>query len=71
VKKILKVLEDIGDLNADTFLYKFTWMYDRCFSCTELWKNGCGGGGVSVWINNTEIVWPRTETHGNAAMNLT
>jgi hypothetical protein len=50
---------------------KFTRMYDCCFSCTELWEGGCGGGGVIVWINNIEIIWPKTETLGNAAVNLT
>ena len=73
VKKIFKVLEEIGDLNADMILDKFTWMYDHdhCFSCTKLWEDGCGGGGVFVWIRNIEIVWPKTETLGNAAVKLT
>lgn len=71
MKKIFKVLEENGDLDADTILDKFTRMYDRCFSCAELLEDGCGRGGVFVWINNIEIIWPKTETLGNAALNLT
>ena len=46
MKKIFKVLEETGDLNADAILDKFARMYDCCFSCTELWEGSCGVGGV-------------------------
>jgi hypothetical protein len=36
-----------------------------------LWKDGCGGGGrVVVWIYSIEIISPKTETVGYAAVNL-
>jgi hypothetical protein len=54
---------------------EFTIFYDRCLSYIELWDN-FGGAESFVWINNSDIIWPKIETSaekinetlGNAAI---
>ena len=57
-------------------LYKFTSFFWRYVSDIELWKCGCGRVGFCVWIDDSEITYPKietsavkiNETRGNAAI---
>jgi hypothetical protein len=53
-------------------------MIDVSLTLIELWDNGFGGAEYFVWINNSDIILPETETSaeknnetlGNAAIHL-
>ena len=49
----------------------WTNLHECTITVSLLLSCGRGGGGVFVWISNIEIVWPKTDTLGNAAVNLT
>jgi hypothetical protein len=54
-------------------IHEIFWRY---VSDTELWKYSCGRVGCCVWINDSEITYPKietsavkiNETRGNAAV---